>query len=602
MAKIKKLSSRLANQIAAGEVVDRPASVLKELLENSLDAGAKQIDVELEAGGGKRILVKDDGCGIARDDMALALESHATSKIYDLEDLDAVTSLGFRGEALASISSVAKLTLLSNTDNAPDSAWQAVCSGRDMAVALSPAARPRGTSVDVQDIFFNTPARRKFLRTEKTEYNHLDEVFRRNALVAFETGFRLSHNGRAIHSLRACGDQLQREQRIGKLLGQPFIDSALYIEVEHAGFILRGWVAQPAYSRSQSDMQYFFVNGRVVKDKVVGHAVRQAYRDVLYHGRHPAFVLYFDLDPEQVDVNVHPAKHEVRFRESRSVHDFIYRSLHRALADVRPQDNLPSQPSIAEAALAGERAAAPTVSYSPTEQPRFGLAEPQASYRTSYGMAQSASSRGVATELAENSAGQAAAPPLGYALAQLKGIYILAENADGLIIVDMHAAHERITYERMKRARDSEGLVAQPLLVPVTVALSEKEARCAEQHAALFTELGFEVQPLSSESLLIRQLPVLLASADAEQLLRDMLADLLQYGGSRRVLDHLDDILSTMACHGSVRANRRLSLPEMNALLRDMEQTERSGQCNHGRPTWTAINMASLDKLFLRGR
>ena len=637
MPKIRKLDTRLANQIAAGEVVDRPASVLKELIENSLDAGASQIDVEVEAGGTKRVRVRDNGSGIAQDDMALALDSHSTSKIYDLDDLEAVSTLGFRGEALASISSVSRLTLTANTAEQTDQGWKAMSVGRDMEVEVTPAARPKGTSVDVEDLFFNTPARRKFLRKEKTEYNHLDEVFRRNALVSFNTGLSLTHNGRAIHSLRACHSQLEKEQRIAKLLGQPFIDSAIHLELEHSGFKLHGWVAQPTFSRSQADMQYFFVNNRVIKDRVVAHAVKQAYRDVLFHGRHPAFVLYLSLDPSQVDVNVHPSKHEVRFRDSRQVHDFIYRSLHKVLADVRPQDNIGEavQPGVESSNFQSTYAAGANntlganVNEQVTEQQAMGLAEPQTAYangqnwtgpqgvgaqgagHSSSGYsAHSSSGFSPAHQQLYTTAGDTAAlptddgeiPPLGFAIAQLKGIYILAENETGLIVVDMHAAHERITYERMKAARDAEGIQAQPLLVPVSLALSEKEADCAENYASVFLDLGFELQRVAAESVIIRQIPVFLASADAEMLARDVISDLLQYGTSDRIMNHIDDILSTMACHGSVRANRRLSIPEMNALLRDMERTERSGQCNHGRPTWTAMSLAELDKLFLRGR
>jgi DNA mismatch repair protein MutL len=622
MTKIKKLDIRLANQIAAGEVVDRPASVLKELIENSFDAGADQIDIEIEAGGIKRVLVRDNGCGIEHDDMALALDSHATSKIYDLDDLEAVTTMGFRGEALASISSVSRLTLSSNVASQAEQGWLARSVGRDMAVELSPAARPRGTTVEVEDLFFNTPARRKFLRKEKTEFNHLDEVFRRNALGSFATGLSLTHNGKVIHSLRPCNEVLDRERRIAKLLGQGFIDHAIHLDVEHSGYRLQGWVAQPTFSRSQADMQYFFVNQRVIKDKVIGHAVRQAYRDVLFHGRQPVFVLYFSLDPSQVDVNVHPSKHEVRFRDSRQVHDFIYRTLHKALADVRPE-GLPANSEGAEYAAASTEGqlsqqgsmalSEPTVAYHGTAS-HSSSSYPTASHYSS----STAQSGGVSTnhqqlygtEFSGSAAADALArpaedgeiPPLGFAIAQLKGIYILAENAEGLIVVDMHAAHERITYERMKTARDDSGIQAQPLLVPVSLSLSEKEADCAEQTSELFLNLGFELQRVAAESMIIRQIPVFLASADAELLVRDVIADLLQYGSSDRILNHIDDILSTMACHGSVRANRRLSIPEMNALLRDMERTERSGQCNHGRPTWTAMSLAELDKLFLRGR
>ena len=607
MSRIRRLSSQLANQIAAGEVVDRPASVVKELLENSLDAGAKQIDVEIEAGGVRRIVVRDDGVGIDKDDLPLALDSHATSKISELEDLDAVASLGFRGEALASISSVSRLTLTSNSQGGADRAWRIEGGGRGGSVNISPAARPGGTSVDVRDLFFNTPARRKFLKTEKTEYNHIEEVLRRNALSSFNTGFRLSHNGKTVHALRPCASQPEREQRLGKILGTPFIESAIYVEVEHAGFHLSGWIASPSYSRSQADMQYFYVNGRVVRDKVIAHAVRQAYRDVLYHGRHPAFVLYFEIDPAEVDVNVHPAKHEVRFRNSRSVHDFIYRSLHRALADVRPEAEPQLSGSPAESFATSDIVqgniplSQPDEACSAVHEQLFKVTEPLSRTGQSY------SSPGLSASLPTgDTAGKSneseEIPPLGYAIAQLKGIYILAENANGLIIVDMHAAHERITYERMKQARDSEGIKSQPLLVPDSIELSAREAELVETRQEVFSALGFELQRVATEQVLVRQVPTLLAQADIQQLVRDVLSDLIECGSSDRILARMDEILSTMACHGSVRANRRLTIPEMNALLRDMEYTERSGQCNHGRPTWTAVSLAGLDKLFLRGR
>ncbi|MBT8148973.1 MAG: DNA mismatch repair endonuclease MutL [Gammaproteobacteria bacterium] len=628
MAKIKKLGTRLANQIAAGEVVDRPASVLKELIENSLDARATKIDVEIDAGGTKRVVVRDNGSGIAGDDMALALDSHATSKIIELDDLDAVATLGFRGEALASISSVSRLRLLSNASDEAAQAREAISSGRDMQVVVKPVARPRGTTVEVKDLFFNTPARRKFLRTEKTEYNHIEEVFRRNALAAFHSGFELKHNGRAIYALRACANRLEREQRLAKLLGQPFIDSAVHIELEQGGLQLQGWIAKPEFSRSQADMQYFFVNGRVVKDKIIGHAVRQAYRDVLYHGRQPAFVLYLTLAAADVDVNVHPAKHEVRFRDSRRVHDFIYRNLHKTLADVRPSDSLAEQPvqagvaSDASDASDASEIATPFASGNAPSQGGLGLAENAGqAYRytstATHGARYASEGEHAALQRlfaaptqpvneAGASAEQAAAaqdiPPLGYALAQLKGIYILAENAQGLIVVDMHAAHERITYERMKTAYHSASLQAQPLLVPLQLQFSRKEVDCAELHANVFSQLGFTLQRLGEETIALREIPVLLANANAEQLIRDVLADFLEHGSSERIANSIDDILSTMACHGAVRANRRLTIPEMNALLRDMEATERSGQCNHGRPTWTLLGLAELDKLFLRGR
>ena len=603
MARIQKLSPRLANQIAAGEVVDRPASVLKELIENALDAGARKIDIEVEAGGQKRISVRDDGCGIDKDDLSLALDSHATSKIYEIEDLESVASLGFRGEALASISSVARLQLTANTAEQHDQAWSAQCDGRDMQVSLSPAARGRGTSVEVRDLFFNTPARRKFLRTEKTEFNHIDEVLRRNALASFDTAFTLSHNGKVTRQLRACENQLQREQRVARLLGQAFIDNALQVEISHADFSLTGWIALPGFSRAQADMQYFFVNGRVVRDKTINHAVRQAYRDVLYHGRHPAYVLFFELPPNVVDVNVHPAKHEVRFRDARAVHDFIFRSLHKVLADVRPADAA----AVEQTAATGYSTQAPTPGSQLFSSAAQRPVAPQSVVENLQLLYQEPTSGPVgaataADELRDAAVPEGEAPPLGYAVAQLHGIYILAENVDGLVLVDMHAAHERITYERLKLAMENKRLQSQPLLVPQSIQLSEREVECALEHSEFFAQLGFELQQLGPQTLAVRQQPVLLADADPEPLVRDVIADLLEHGRSNRIADQIDDILSTMACHGSVRANRRLTIAEMNALLRDMERTERSGQCNHGRPTWTSIPLAQLDKLFLRGR
>ncbi len=620
-SRIALLSPRLANQIAAGEVVERPASVAKELLENSLDAGARRIDVEVEQGGVKLLKVRDDGRGIDMQDLPLALARHATSKIRDLEDLERVLSLGFRGEALASISSVSRLTLTSRAAGA-EQAWQVESEGREMEARVQPAAHPQGTSVEVRDLFFNTPARRKFLRAEKTEFDHLQEVIRRLVLARFDVAFNLRHNGKTVLALHAADDPLSRARRVANVCGPAFLEQALPIEVERSGLRLWGWVGLPTFSRSQADLQYFYVNGRMVRDKLVAHAVRQAFRDVLYNGRHPAFVLFFEVDPAVVDVNVHPTKHEVRFRDSRMVHDFLYGTLHRALAEVRPQDQLAAPAALpeiprasglqagefgpqGEMSLAAQSGAglpayeastvvAPASSgYMPPRSPGVPLADQQGVYREFYQEQASSTELPVA---------QADIPPLGYALAQLKGIYILAENAQGLVLVDMHAAHERIMYERLKAAMASEGLKGQPLLVPESLALSQREADCAEEHAQWFARLGFELQRLGPESLAIRQIPVLLKQAQAGQLVRDVLADLLEYGSSDRIQAHLNELLGTMACHGAVRANRRLSVPEMNGLLRDMEQTERSGQCNHGRPTWTQLAMDDLDKLFLRGR
>ncbi|MFK7975753.1 MAG: DNA mismatch repair endonuclease MutL [Halioglobus sp.] len=621
MSQIRLLSSRLANQIAAGEVVERPASVAKEILENAIDAGAKRVDIDVESGGTKLIRVRDDGSGMGAQDLPLAMARHATSKIESLEDLERVGSLGFRGEALASIGSVSRLTLTSNDDGSTSAGHCAVCEGRDMEVQVKPAAHPQGTTVEVRDLFFNTPARRKFLRTEKTEFNHVEEVVKRLALSRFDVAFSLRHNGKVMHNLPVAAATAERQRRVATVCGPAFMEQALFIESDVAPYRLWGWVGLPTFSRSQADLQYFFVNGRVIRDRLIAHAVKQAYRDVLYHGRHPAFVLYLELDPAQVDVNVHPTKHEVRFRDGRAVHNFIFSSLHRALADVRPGGDTGVHANgegganefrplddgarvdtttgevIAQGALAwGTTAAtgspglgATTPAYRPGSVPsQAQITEQMRGYSQLHPMPQAGSEEDV--------------PPLGYALAQLKGVYILSENSEGLILVDMHAAHERITYERLKRSRDAQGIASQPLLVPQSVAVSAREVSTAAEHKVLFEQLGLVVEPGGEEALMIREIPVALRDSDVELLLRDVLADLIEYGSSERIEAHMDEILSTMACHGSVRANRRLTLPEMNALLRDMEETERSGQCNHGRPTWTAMSLDQLDKLFLRGR
>ena len=631
MPHIHLLSPRLANQIAAGEVVERPASVVKELVENALDAGAARVDVEIEQGGAKLIRVRDNGCGIGEDDLPLALSRHATSKITSLEDLESVASLGFRGEALASISSVSRLTLTSRTEF-QEAASRVEVEGREMDARISPAAHPVGTTVEVRDLFFNTPARRKFLRTEKTEFNHVEECVRRQALSRFDAGFTLRHNQRVVQSLRPAESSLDRERRIGALCGQQFIDNAVVIDAEATGLRLWGWVALPTFSRSQADLQYFFVNGRVIRDKLVAHAVRQAYRDVLYNNRHPAFVLYLEVDPATVDVNVHPTKHEVRFRDGRLVHDFIFRTLHRALADVRPDDHLRGavaqsvgRETAAQGALVDSMAGAGAevggaMSGAPSGYSGAGgnwnPNPPRQEWQASDQMAfyQSLNGGGGVTEqparpvsnLPETAptppADAGDEPPLGYAIAQLHGIYILAQSRAGMVVVDMHAAHERITYERMKRALAEQDLKSQPLLVPVSLAVSQKEAALAETHGEELHQLGLQIERIGPETLAVRQVPALLRGADTEQLVRDVLADLIEHGQSDRVEAVTHELLGTMACHGSVRANRQLTIPEMNSLLRDMEATERSGQCNHGRPTWTLVTLSELDKLFLRGR
>ena len=605
MPVIQVLSPQLANQIAAGEVVERPASVLKELVENSLDAGAQSIDIDIEQGGVKLIRIRDDGCGIGEDDLPLALSRHATSKIGNLEDLEAVSSLGFRGEALASIASVSRLSLTSN--HGEGTAWKAVSEGRDMEVDIQPASHPVGTSVEVRDLFFNTPARRKFLRTEKTEYNRIDDSIKKLALSRFDVAFNLRHNQRAQLSLRPAATQLEQEKRVADICGAPFMEQALYVDNDRHGLRLWGWIGLPTFSRSQADLQHFFVNGRAIRDKVVTHAVRQAYQDVLYHGRHPAYVLFLEITPSDVDVNVHPTKHEVRFRESGSIHSFISSTIKKALAEDRPQDHLQSNHPSSEQgqqfqsqALQQEQQNSqwqPSMQFSDHRPSTHGTAAPMSAYQSLYSTDQSSlPEAGLDFDTPQD------VPPLGYAIAQLKGIFILAENTEGLIVVDMHAAHERITYERMKRDFDDQGLISQPLLVPESLAVSQREADAAEQHNDIFTKLGFTLERAAAESIIVRQIPAILRGSEVEALLRDVLSDLLEHGTSERIRDHINEILSTMACHGSVRANRKLTIPEMNGLLRDMEATERSGQCNHGRPTWSQLTLDQLDKLFLRGR
>jgi DNA mismatch repair protein MutL len=618
-AKIHQLTPRLANQIAAGEVVERPASVIKELLENCLDAQANKIDVDVEQGGVKLMRVRDNGTGIGEQDLGLALSRHATSKIASLEDLESVRSLGFRGEALASVSSVSRLTLTSNTEG-QESAWQVMTEGRDMTPQLQPAAHPVGTSVEVRDLFFNTPARRKFLRTEKTEFGHLEEVIKRLALSRFDVAFSLKHNQKVIHNLRPADTQAAQEKRVASVCGPAFMQQALHIEMEAPGLRLSGWVGLPTFSRSQMDLQYFFVNGRVVRDKLVGHAVRQAYRDVLYHGRHPAFVLYLDLEPANVDVNVHPTKNEVRFRDGRLVHDFIFRSLHKALAQVRPEmptgggieqlGVIQEQPQGLEAGVfAGQTQVdlgqvagnplAPTMQHVPWQAGSFNQQSPRQMQEQAqvYG-----SLHGHAEPLTGSATDTGQVPPLGYAIAQLHGIYIVSENTQGLVLVDMHAAHERIVYEKMKVSWAQQGIKAQPLLVPISMAVSSREADQVEAQQQLFAELGFVIDRAGTENIVVRQVPSLLQHANVEQLVRDVLADVVTYGSSDRIRAAHNELLGTMACHGAVRANRRLNHVEMNALLRDMEITERSGQCNHGRPTWTQLSLSELDKLFMRGQ
>lgn len=594
---ITQLPPQLVNQIAAGEVVERPASVLKELLENSLDAGATRVEVDIEQGGTKLCRVRDNGVGIPATELGLALSRHATSKIASLDDLERVASLGFRGEALPSIASVSRLTLISRQRGA-DNAWS--LGGDSSADAQpSPAAGQEGTSVEVRDLFYNTPARRRFLRTERTEYAHLDKVARQLALSRFSVAFRLNHNGKVVLNLPAADSLEDQEQRIASICGGEFMQHALYIEHEALDMRLQGWVARPTFSRSQPDLQHFFLNGRAIRDRVIVSAVRQAYRDVLFSGRHPAYVLYLDMDPALVDVNAHPTKHEVRFRDSRPVHDFIRRTVESALAETHPGQD------------AGALAAPASINVD------AGLAPAQSTLRLSAGSGTRFGQRvadqvGVYAALASQAAPSAQdcdsetdIPPLGFAIAHLQGVYILARNSDGLVIVDAHAAHERVTYEALKQSFSVDsagGVQRQPLLIPLRIAVSSIDAELAEAHATELARLGFVLERSGPESLTVREVPVLLRDADIETLIRDVLSDMRANGGSDRLQGAFMDLLATMACHGSVRANRQLTLDEMNALLREMEQTERADQCNHGRPTWTQLSMQDLDRLFQRGR
>ncbi|MGK0459872.1 MAG: DNA mismatch repair protein MutL [Candidatus Azotimanducaceae bacterium] len=596
--RIQQLNNRLANQIAAGEVVERPASVVKELVENSLDAGSTTISLDLEQGGTRLIRVRDDGVGIHPEDLTLSLSRHATSKIREIDDLEAVGTLGFRGEAIASIASVSRLAITSNISIHPADGYRAVTRGENMDAELSPAPHPRGTTVEVKDLFFNTPARRKFLRTEKTEFQKIEDVVRKVSLSHPAVSLTINHNGKVSRQYPAAASAQELDRRVASVFGKAFVENAIYVESENNGFKLSGWIGLPNYSRSQADQQYFYVNGRIIKDKVVTHAVRQGYQDVLYHGRHPVYALFLSIDPRLVDVNVHPTKHEVRFRESRQVHDFLFRAIHRALADVRP---------VTEAHTSSESS---TFSFSTPTQGSIGFGQNRG-FGQSRGAAQIGEQAALYGKLLSGPASPQTMPPatddeeippLGYALAQLHGIYILAQNQHGLIVVDMHAAHERITYERMKKASDDEGIKMQPMLVPIAMAVSEKECDAVERFQAELLQLGLDIRCSSSESIMIRAIPVMLRSDGSDALVRDVLADLVEYGSTARLQQHRDELLSTMACHGSVRANRRLSIQEMNALLRDMEETERSGQCNHGRPTWTQQSIAELDTLFLRGR
>jgi DNA mismatch repair protein MutL len=579
--RIRLLADDLIDQIAAGEVVERPASVVKELLENSLDAGASDIQIDIAAGGQKLIRIRDNGAGISQEELALALSRHATSKITCLEDLEAVASLGFRGEALPSIASVARLSLTSRTAD-QESAWQVEADNGELSKPR-PAAHAIGTTVEVHDLFYNTPARRKFLRTERTEYGHIEKWIRRLALARPDVGFTFSHNRRPIFALQAADTEDQRQQRIAKICGETFAEHAVYIARDVEGVALSGWVGLPTFNRSQPDLQYWFVNGRSITDRTLSHAAKHAYRDVLFHGRFPAYVLHITMDPAAVDANAHPAKHEVRFRDGRRIHGLVSQTLENALRETRP----------------GGHSVTPMPAGAPI---RFDQGSMRLQERVRPGGSAVRDTLAAYKTLAQAPQHDGDIPPMGFAIAQLAGVYVLAENSNGLIIVDMHAAHERIVYEKLKRGYADKSVVRQPLLVPVSVSVSEREANLVESSRDTLEAIGLVVDRSGPTTLLIRELPSILRDADAESLLRDVLSDLSEAGQSNRVEDTCHDYLATMACHNSIRANRTLTIDEMNALLREMETTEHADQCNHGRPTWTAITMAELDRLFLRGR
>lgn len=598
MSRIRLLPPQLINQIAAGEVVERPASVVKELVENSLDAGAGQIEVSAEKGGISAIKVRDDGQGIDKKDLPVAVARHATSKISSQEDLLAVQSLGFRGEALPSIASVARLVITSRTGEST-TGWRLQAASD--SPELAPAAHPVGTTVEVTDLFYNIPARRKFLRTEKTEFGHIQTYVERMALSRFEVGFSLFHNQRLIRQFQPARDETGRESRVAAVVGKDFMEHALAVEFSAGDLILKGWIAQPSFTRSQADMQFWYINGRLVRDKLLNHALRHAYRDVLPHNRQPAAVLYLQMAPELVDVNAHPAKLEVRFRESRSIHDFIARSLERALAETRfsAPDPLSLQiPTQVEHRHNIQESRVSSRQYErPPSKPPSQVNESIAFYRelrgTDFPAASAAPSE---AQQAEQS------PPLGYAIAHLHDIYILAQSENGLILVDTHAAHERIVYEKLKRQMAEGMVIRQPLLLPLTVSVSPRESALAEEYSDKLLEMGFVTDILGPESLVIREVPALLAKADMAALVKDMLSELAQMEASDRIDTAVLEKLATRACHYSVRAGRRLTIEEMNALLRQIEQTERSGRCNHGRPTWVELDFKTLDGFFNRGR
>jgi DNA mismatch repair protein MutL len=603
LPRVKRLSSFVADQIAAGEVVERPASIVKELLENSLDAGAQQIDVRTQEGGSALIWVADDGHGMPAEDLPLALERHATSKITNADDLLGVKSLGFRGEALASVASVARVRLSSAVPGATMGAVLEVHGGQ--LVNQGPVAHNPGTTVEVRDLFFNTPARRKFLKTERTEMTQIDQVLRRLSLANMEVGFSLRQATANVANARALSLPAGRiEERLGQVLTPDFVSHSVVIDEQREDMHLHGWVGLPQHHRRLADQQYFYVNGRAIRDKLVGHAIRQAYRDVMFHGRHPVFVLFLEVSPNSVDVNVHPTKHEVRFRDARRVHDFIFGSLNRALREIRPALNVPQtvKPDLAAAEVAqdsGELTTARQSGFGAQAQTPLAL-QPEGGFAQMVSQSQPNWLASQPTELSDTAAGDI--PPLGYALGQLHGIYILAQNSAGLVMVDMHAAHERVTYEKLKRQAANSSIARQRLLVPEVLTVSVAEADLVEEVGEQLAQAGLIIERTGPQSICLREAPALLSNKVLSTMLRDFLAEIAAYGSSDKILRGQLDLLATVACHGSVRANRQLSIAEMNALLREMEVTENAGLCNHGRPTYVTRSLDELDKLFYRGQ
>ncbi len=596
---IRILPEQLIHQIAAGEVIERPASVIKELVENSLDADAKRVEVEIEDGGVRLCRVRDDGVGIEPEELALALSRHATSKITTIDDLEQVATLGFRGEALPSIASVSRMRLVSRRRSA--ALGHAISADNGALSPPEPAAHPVGTTVEVRDLFFNVPARRKFLRAERTENQHIERMIERLALSAFGTAFSLSIGRRATTEYPAAHTQIERERRVAQIVGEEFIANALYIEHEAAGCKLKGWLCQPTFARAQPDLQHFYLNGRVLRDRLVASAIRLGYRDVMFHGRYPAFVLFMELDPRQVDVNAHPAKLEVRFRDPRHVHDFLFRSVERVLRETYAGS------SLAAAAPASAQGVLPEASSAVPMWPARGPAQSPLSLRVAdHDFPRSEAPREAATSTVaaarDESSEATDTPPLGFAIAQLHGVYILAQAPDGLILVDMHAAHERTTYERLKSALAAGSVAMQPLLTPFALSVSPGEADVLEEHASVLGRAGLDIVRSGPAGVLVRAIPAVLTTRDIDALVRRIAAELLADGASRGVEEAINEVLGTIACHGAVRAHRNLTVPEMNALLREMERTVRSDQCNHGRPTWTYLSMQDLDRMFLRGR